>query len=166
MMNDSDYQQALMGPGEDGGTPAPAKLSVAQKQNWNNFIDYLDKAGYKGSTDLDNRDTNLGKNLLAKYNAANPNGQINYTDVPAVQSELQNYRQSLIDKWRAGKAVPDGIKSEDELMPGLSKIDGWLGSKTSSYKFPTAVLTHADGTKQNFGVNTDLYDKLIQPKGK
>lgn len=167
MMDDNAYQQSLMGgPGDPTTTPGK-KLTTVQKQNWNNFIDYLDKAGYKGSTDLDNRDTNLGKNLLAKYNTVNPNAQINYEDVPSVQGELQNYRQVLVNKWKAGTVgVNTPIKSDDEIMPNLSPVDGWLGSKTSSYKFPTATLTHADGTKQNFGVNTDLYDKLIQPKTK
>lgn len=164
MMDNNAYQESLMG---GPGDKQASKLSVAQKQNWNNFVDYLDKAGYKGSADLDNRDTQLGKNLLTKYNTANPNAQINYEDVPAVQTELQNYRQALVNKWKAGAAsTTSGIKSEDEIMPGLSQVDGWLGSKTSSYKFPEATITHTDGTQQKLGVNTDLYDKLIQPKTK
>lgn len=161
MMNDSDYESMMGGPGEEA---KPKPLTTVQKQNWNNFIDFLDKSGYKGSADLDNRDTELGKMLLAKYNAANPKAQIQYEDVPSVQNELQQYRQSLINSWKSGQSQGDGIKSVDDIMPGLSKVDGWLGSKTSSYKFPTAVVTHTDGSKQNFGVNTDLYDKLIQTK--
>lgn len=145
----------------DGPGDQSPKFPIAKKENWNRFIDYLEKAGYKGSTALDNKDTNLGKTLIAKYNSLYPKQAVNYEDVPAVQTELQNYRQSLVNKWKAGKANSDGVKSEDEIMPGLSQVDGWLGSKTSSYRFPSATLTHTDGTKQNFGVNTDLYDQLI-----
>lgn len=152
----------MTGPGD----LSPAALPIEKKQNWNNFIDYLDKAGYKGSTALDNRDTNLGKTLLAKYNTIYPKQAVSYDDVPSVQNELQNYRQSLINKWKAGKASSDGVKNEDDIMPGLSKVDGWLGSKTSSYRFPSATLMHSDGTKQQFGVNTDLYDQLINKLGK
>lgn len=149
----------MTGPGD--GTMA---LPPQKKENWNNFIDYLDKAGYKGSAALDNRDTNLGKTLVAKYNTLYPKQAISYEDVPTVQAELQKYRQTLVDKWKAGKSTSDGVKSEDEIMPGLSKVDGWLGSKTSSYRFPVATMTHTDGTKQNFGVNTDIYDQLVNKK--
>ncbi len=153
----------IQGPG-DAAKPAP--ISNDKKATWNAFIDYLDKAGYKGSTALDNRDTNLGKTLLAKFNKINPSAKLSYDDVPVVQSALQDYRQGLINKWKAGQAGAEGIKSVDDIMPGLSPVDGWLGSKTSSYRFPVATITHTDGTQQNFGVNTDLYDKLIQPKTK
>lgn len=150
----------------DGPGDKPKAITNDKKVAWNSFIDYLDKNGYKGSAALDNRDTNLGKSLLAKFNATNPNSQLSYDDVPVVQSALQDYRQGLVNKWKAGTAGAEDIKSADDIMPGLSPVDGWLGSKTSSYRFPTASITHTDGTKQEFGVNTDLYDKLVQPKTK
>lgn len=157
-----DLQAEYNNVGGPGDKDKAKPIDNNKKLAWNAFIDYLDKNGYKGSTDLDNRDKNLGQTLLAKFNAANPKMQLSYDDVPLVQSELQNYRQTLINKWKAGQAGADGIKSADDIMPGLSPVDGWLGSKTSSYRFPVATITHTDGTKQDFGVNTDQYDNLIQ----
>lgn len=163
MLGDSDYQAALLStptgavvPPGDGGK----SLTPVQKEHWNKFVDFMQKSGYKGSAELDNRDKQLGQDLLAKFNKQYPESQISYQDVSTVQGDLQNYRQQLIKKWKANPSTTDAA-SEDEIMPGISKIDGWLGSKTSSYKFPTASMAHTDGTKQNFGVNTDQYDKLV-----
>lgn len=142
----------------------PQPLTPEQRDAWNGFIDYLQKTGYKGSTALDNRNMALGQNLLNRYNAMlPPEKRISYEDVARVQQELQDYRANLISKYKAGKVAADSsIKNVDtDVMPNLSPVDGWLGSKTSSYKFPTAVLTHSDGTKTNFGTNTEAYDNTI-----
>lgn len=143
-------------------TPAPQPpLSDKQKMEWNRLIDFMDKEGYKGSEHLDNRDTNLGKFLFQKFQAQNPDVTIRYEDVPRVQTELQNYRQHLIQQFKDKKmqASTEIKDPEKEIMPGLSKVDGWLGSKTSSYKFPTAVATNAQGQQTNYGVNTEQFDK-------
>lgn len=149
------------------GAAVPNPLTNDQKVHWNNFVDYLQKTGYKGSKALDNRNMAMGENLLAKFNQMNPGSQIRYEDVPMVQSELQKYRQDLVNRWKSGKAegTPD-IKTEDDIMPGISQVDGWLGSKTSSYKFPTAVVTQSDGNKVNYGVDTKLYDAYMAAKNK
>lgn len=145
------------------GNPIQA-LPPEKKVAWNNFIDFMHQKGYAGSEALDDRNMKLGQGLMAQYNKANPASPINYNDVAAVQADLQRYRSDLVNKWKAGTAATDSIKSENDIMPGISKVDGWLGSKTSSYKFPTAVVTHSNGTQTNFGVNTDLYDKFIAAK--
>jgi len=142
------------------GTPIPP-LTDQQKIQWNRFIDFMDKEGYKGSDQLDNRDTNMGKFLFQKFKSKNPDVTITYDDVPRVQADLQNYRQHLINQYKSGKMVDknNDIKDPDkEIMPGLSQVDGWLGSKTSSYKFPTAAATNLDQTVTNYGVNTGAYD--------
>lgn len=142
--------------------PVPGvPLTNEQKQHWNEFLDFVEKQGYKGSSALDNRNMDLGKNLLNKFNSVRSGAKINYEDIPRVQQELQDYRAGLVDKWKKGLAQSDQIKSENDIMSGISPVDGWLGSKTSSYKFPTAVLTTSDGTKHDFGVNTNAYDQTI-----
>lgn len=139
----------------------PAPLTNEQKQHWNEFIDYLDKQGYKGSTALDNRNMALGQNLLNKYNQMRPNAPIKYEDISRVQQELQDYRAGLVDKWKKGLAQSDQVKTENDIMGGISPVDGWLGSKTSSYKFPTAVLKASDGTVTNFGTDVAKYDQTM-----
>lgn len=145
----------------------PKALPIEKKQQWNQFIDFLDKNGYKGNPQLDDRSTGLGEMLMAKYKKLNPNVTLNYSDVPLIQGELQNYRQGIVSKWRQNPAIAPGVKSEDEIMPGLSQADGWLGSKTSSYKYPSAVLTDQSGNVvKDYGVNTGLYDNMVAAKRK
>lgn len=144
-----------------GEPTPPAPLTNAQKQYWNEFLDYLDKQGYKGNTALDNKNMALGQNLLNKFNAMRPDNAIKYEDVPRIQAELQQYRAGLVDKWKKGLAKSDEVKTEDDIMRGLSPVDGWLGSKTSSYKFPTAVLKNSDGSITNFGTDVNKYDQTI-----
>lgn len=147
--------------------PTPPPLNNQQKSDWNGFLDFVDKSGYRGSPLLDQKDKNMGMFLFQKYQSLNPHTTITYNDVPRVQSELQNYRNDLVNKYKSGKVQIDGIKSEDEIMPDLSVADGWLGSKTSSHKFPVATLTQTnnDGTTvTNFGTNLQAYDNKIKGK--
>lgn len=147
---------------------APMPVSNGQKAEWNSFLDYLKQRGMQGNAALDNRNTNLGQKLMEEYRSQNPHFTLTYDQVPQIQADLQSYRQGLLQKWRAGKASPmEGMANENQLMPNLSAVDGWLGSKTSSYKFPNASLTNSDGSVQNFGVNTGAYDAAIAKiKGK
>lgn len=136
-------------------------LSNQQKNDWNRFIDFTDQQGYKGNPLLDERDKNLGLYLMQKYQSLNPKTSITYQDVPRVQAELQDYRNHLVDLYKSGKASVDGIKSEDEIMPDLSPVDGWLGSKTSSHKFPVANMTQNNNgavSTTNYGTDTQKYD--------
>lgn len=136
-------------------------LTPDQKNQWNNFVDYLDKAGYKGSPLLDDRNKTLGLNLIEQYRKANPSFTLTYENVKDVQEDLQTYRADMVNKFKTGKVVVDGVKSEDEIMPGLSAVDGWLGSKTSNWKFPTAVMA-SPNKKSDFGVDLAAYEAAAQ----
>lgn len=141
--------------------PQVPPLSDKQKQDWNSFLDFVDKEGYKGNPILDDKNKQLGLYLMQKYRSLNPKATITYQDVPRIQGELQAYRNNVVNQWKAGKIQTDA-KSEDEIMPGLSPVDGWLGSKTSSHKFPTAVVTNTTDGKSlttNYGTNVAAFDK-------
>lgn len=145
------------------GPPQPP-LTPQQKAQWNSFLDYLEKIGYKGSPLLDNKNTALGAKLLDQYRGINPDFNLTYDNVKDVQQELQDYRNTLVNQFKQGKAVVDGVKSADEIMAGLSPVDGWLGSKTSSWRFPVATLTSTTPngtTKKDFGTDLAAYDAAM-----
>ncbi len=134
----------------------PPGLTPQQRMAWNMFIDYLDKQGVKGSPLLDQRDKNLGQYYFQKFASTNPGIPITYNDVPKIQAELQDYRTNLVNQWKSGKAKIDSIKTEDEIMPQLSAVDGWLGSKTSSYKYPVytqSVTKNGNTATTDHGTN-------------
>ena len=135
-------------------------LTNDMKSQWNGLIDYLDKRGYKGSPDLDNRDTRLGERLMNEYKAQNPHFTLTYDQIPVIQQGLQDYRTEALKKIKSGGATVDGLKDDSEFMAGLSPSDGWLGSKTSSWKYPTATLA-VNGDTTKYGVNTAAYDAAI-----
>lgn len=141
--------------------PEDPALTPQAKSKWNQFVDYLDKSGYKGNALLDDRNKGLGVRLMNQYKNINPSFDLNYEQVKQVQQELQDYRSKVVQDYKAGKVKIDGIKSPDEFMADLSPADGWLGSKTSSHKFPVAMLTKTDPTgtqTQNFNTDIAAYD--------
>lgn len=139
----------------------PPGLTPQQRMQWNMFVDYLDKQGVKGSPILDQKDKNLGQYYFDKFASTNPGLSITYKDVPRVQQELQDYRNNLIGQWKSGKIQGNDIKTENDIMPNLSPADGWLGSKTSSYKYPTAsatVVVNGVPAKVDYGTDTEKFD--------
>lgn len=146
----------------------PPGLTPQQRMAWNMFIDYLDKQGLKGSPLLDQKDKNLGQYQFQKFASLNPGLPITYNDVPKVQQELQDYRSNLVNQWKAGKAAVEGVKTEDDIMPNLSVPDGWLGSKTSSYKYPGYVesVTKAGNTNTTDHGVSKFDDVVAQLKNK
>ena len=131
-------------PPEPEEKPQPKKLSDVQMSDWNKFIDFLESKGYRGSTEFDKKDKNLGQVAFDAYKKLNPNFTLNYADIPSVQQAILDLRKSEIEKLKAGKAkLAEGLdagKDYEKFMPNLSPVDGWLGSKTSAHKFPMAFL--------------------------
>jgi hypothetical protein len=157
-MNQSLYNAAV--PIEMQGAQTPP-LTPEQRVQWNLFVDYLDKQGVKGSKDLDARDKGLGAQMMAQYQKVNPNFNLTYDRISDVQQDLQDYRKQVVNDYKAGKVQLDpSVKSVDDVLPNISPVDGWLGSKTSSYKYPTAQAT-IQGKKTDYGVNTSQYDAAM-----
>lgn len=165
MLNDDYYAAALINnPGGPGPDKPVTKVTPELRSDWNNFIDYLDKKGVKGNPSLDDKDKAMGKQYLNEYLKANPNSKLSYDVVPAIQQDFQDIRANGLKDIRAGKVKIDGLKSEDEFMQNLSPVDGWLGSMTTSHKFPTAVSTNKNtGERKDFGTNLDAYEALVKP---
>lgn len=146
-----------------GGGDAPAKLTPQEKENWNKFIQFVADQKMTGHPDLDRRDKSVGLGLLNHFNQMYPNAKLDPAIIPRVQQELQDYRANLIKQWKGGKIQTDA-KDESEVMPNLSPVDGWPGTRTLSHRFPVATMTNPDKSVTNFGTNIDAYDKSIGKK--
>jgi len=118
-------------------------------KEWNSFLDFAKQKGVAGSPELDVRNKNLGQQTLNEYLQQNPNSTLTYDSIPKIQQELQTYRQQVLNDVKSNKrSFGEGV-TESNFMSGLSKVDGWLGSKTSTYKFPEAYMntTTQQGTQ-------------------
>jgi len=135
----------------------PAKeLTPQQRQDWNNYVDYVEKKGFKGSPQLDKKDTGLAKKLFDEYVKANPATSINYDTVKSVQYEMQKLKDSA-QEFAARRNDPNA----KNIMSGVSPVDGWPGSKTTSFKFPAMTdrtfRNDALVSQKNLGlVNSEL----------
>lgn len=117
--------------GMRGPDPKPKSLTPQQMGDWNKFLDFVKAKGYEGSAELDKKDKNLGQSLFNEFKKANPKTSIDYSIVPSVQTEMQKLKtntQSFLERRNDPNAK--------SVMSGVSKVDGWMGSKTSQYRFP------------------------------
>lgn len=136
-------------------------LTADTKSRWNKFIDFVANQKMAGNPTLDQRNKQVGMGLLQKFNFANPQQALPLNIVPQVQQEMQDYRNNLVQNWKAGKAQVDGVKSENDIMPSLSKVDGWPGTLTLAQKFPVAqatVTTPSGTATKNYGTDLAQYN--------
>ena len=136
---------------QDGGYVEPKGYkpsNVQQRNNWNNFLDYLDKNKIGGSEDLDKRDKTLGLDYLKKYNKENPNTAVDEGFIPTAQ-----YESYLIRKKQTfpGLSEEQSKYAFSSLAPQflnrpISPVDNWLGSYTSKQYYPNFERATKDGT--------------------
>jgi len=129
-------------------------LTPEQKARWNRFIDFVQEQKVNPAV-LDQRNKQVGLGLLQKFNMTFPKDALPLEIIPQVQTDLQNYRTNLIGQWKSGKIAPiEGVKTEADIMPNISPVDSWPGSKTLSSRFPIAKTDTKD-----YGTNVDQFDK-------
>lgn len=123
-------------------TVSSAKAQVITRNErliWNGFIDYLASKNYKGSPELDKPPREKSVQLWKDYCKVN-NLTLDYHQfVSHVQRNIIAYKNYAWSKIKSGKAIYTG--TEADFMPGLSIVDGWAGSRTTTYKFPADSLT-------------------------
>lgn len=140
--------------GKQSGNEAALRLTPQQRSDWNEFSDWLATKNLKGSATLD-ADKNVGVGLIQQYQQEKPNTSVTPQMIADFQQEIANYRAQALNEIHTGKAISE-IKSDDEFMPGLSKVDGWLGSKTSAFKFPKQIFnTYKNGKIDSKDYGTD-----------
>lgn len=170
-MIDQAILQAAMPPADiapEDPPQDPTGLDARDRAYWNGFVKYVQQKGLKGSPQLDRRDLSLSKKLFAEYNVLNK-GDYDYDRfVPMVQQHIADYRKKAIENILAGKS---GIKDyngdpakydfDGRFMTGLSSVDGWAGSKTTSWSFPNekVPVTDQHGKKVREERNT-VFDNI------
>lgn len=120
----------------------PNKITNAVRQEWNNFVDFLDQRGLKGNPELDKGD--LSQRLLSQYIRENPMTPLRPEMVKDIQGDFANYRGYALNKIRQNKGVLAPGVTEENFMADLSKLDNWPGSFTTKHKFPMEYLQHLD----------------------
>lgn len=124
--------------GEPGDEDKAASVDNRIRAEWNNYVSWLDKKGYKGKPELDKN--GLGFKMIEQYKQENPETVLSKDMIIPIQKEFQNYRKYALEQIKAGKAkLADGV-TEDNFMKDLSVVDGIPGQRTTSFMFPSSYL--------------------------
>lgn len=137
----------------------PKELTPKKMAEWNMLLDYMKKRGYEGSTQLD-KDKALGQKIFNDFKKENPSVSITYDIVPTVQMEMQKLKQTT-QAFLERRKDPNA----KAVMSNVSKVDGFLGSKTSQFRFPnmTEMVSRNNAVVSN--KNLGLVEGTLRPTG-
>lgn len=142
-------------------------LTSQQRQDWNKYLDYLEKKGLQGSPTLDTGVPTKGKIELENYLKQNPNSSLNqFNNITGLVKNIQ-YEMKLLRKGDDGSPfnlTPDELKAYQKLLYktrnrfmtiNVSDTDGNPGQYTTGEYYPS-LSGNVDYKKQMKGV----YDTL------
>src|SRR6185312_11641123 len=123
------------------GDPTPKsspKIDNNVRQAWNDYVQFLDKKGLKGSPSLDHND--LGGKMIDEYRKEHPDTPITRDMVVPIQKEFSNYRNWAINQIESGHGAYAPGASKENFLKSLSVVDGIPGQRTTSFQFPQSYL--------------------------
>lgn len=135
--------------------PSPEEMPISNRtrQDWNDYIDWLDKNGVKGHPSLDHND--LGFKMIEQYRKVNPSTSITKDMVVPIQKEFSKYRDYALKQVDKGEVQLAQGTTKDNFLKALSTVDGIPGQRTTSYKFPVGYMKDMNtGDVQNKGFMT------------
>lgn len=143
-----------------GFTASAQVITRNERLIWNGFVDYLAAKNYKGSPELDKPPREKSIQLWKDYCKTN-NLTLDYHQfVSHVQRNIIAYRSYAWSKIKSGKAIYTG--TEADFMPGLSTVDGWAGSRTTTYKFPADSLVIGATGSRGATYSNAIYSEMHQ----
>ncbi len=140
---------------------AVKEIAVPLKIAWNDYIDFLETEGLRGSHLLDHK--KKSDEMINKFRELHLGTPLNTSVIHLIQRYFQAFRLQRIEEIKKeikqGKNVQmeDGI-SVDDVMKNVSPEDDIAGAETTTYKFAMnekdihysdAVKIHLDKTNKN-----------------
>ena len=114
-------------------------ITNKERQDWNDYVNWLEKKGMKGNAELDKND--LGGKMIDLYRKENPSTSVSRNMIKPIQKEFSKYRDWSLGEVKKGQAaLGEGVTPEN-YMKALSIIDGIAGQRTTSFLFPSKYMT-------------------------
>lgn len=129
----------------DGDDKPTNTITNQNRQDWNNYIDYLKTKGLAGNPLLDKG--GFGVQVLQDYIKNNPNTSLTVDMVKPIQSDFSNYRNFALDQVKQNKAAFAPNTNETNFMTELSKLDNYGGSLTTKHKFPLQYMQYIESNQ-------------------
>lgn len=150
--------------GNGGGDPPKKKeppkgyksLTPAQRRDWNDMLDNMQKDGVAGSKDLDQSDKNVGASYIEKYKKENPNSSVTSDMIPHVQYEHQQLKSG---ESFAGMSPEQTRVLRKQLGPNyLQRDSSDTGTALNSSMSRSYYPEFKKGDK-NYGTDAESYMK-------
>ncbi len=108
-----------------GGGDDPKPLTPQQRQEWNNYVDWLEKKGYKGSPLLDKKETGLATGLFNQFKKENPNVTLSLAFMYMTwlrqyhhgQKQYFYYACRMLSRPRRNSLVPSELGWRRRVLP-------------------------------------------------
>lgn len=144
---------ALASQGGDPGDPTAPPVDNKTRQDWNDYVDWLDKKGLKGHPSLDHNEK--GFQMIDQYRKENPGTTVSREMVTPIQQEFSKYRDYALGQIQKGGGAFAPGTNKDNFLRALSTVDGIPGQRTTSYKFPLGYMKDMNtGEVKNKGFMT------------
>ena len=161
---------------EGGGSDNPPKkptppsgyrpLTSAQRRDWNDFLDHLQKQGVAGSKELDQLDKNAVKPYMDQYRKENPNTTVSEDIIPSVQYEHEvlrtgnsfagmtpeqtrvmrkQFNDAFVSRAIARQGLPFDSTLSRQYYPTFRKGDKDYGTDAEAYMKDFATLPAKSG---------------------
>jgi len=133
----------------EGGENEP-QVDRKIRTDWNSFLDYLEKSGFKGKPDLDKG--GYGYKLFDEYVKQTPGTSLGRDKLPLIRKELLNYRNWALEQNKS--TAPGTMKlaagvNENNFMRHVIENEktgdpNYPGSNLTMIKFPDSYLKFVD----------------------
>lgn len=140
-----EVAEAVIEAKEGEGEDPVEEIDDKDRENWNEYVKFLDSKGLKGHPSLDKDD--LGGKMIDEYRKVNPNTTVSREKIKPIQKEFSKYRDWSLAQIKAGKAAFAEGTNEENYMKHLSTVDGIAGQRTTSFQFPDSYLKTFENKK-------------------
>lgn len=123
------------------------------KQDWNNYLDWLDKKGMRGKPELDKG--GVGNNLFKQYIKENPSTSLTDKHIPGIRKAYLDLRNDRLKEIESGKGTYKGDVSTfmKHIVDNEKSADpNYVGQHLTQTRFPGAKLTTQSGTEKNISL--------------
>lgn len=136
-------------------------ITNQNRNDWNLFVDWLEKKGVKGKAELDSNE--LGNKYLAQYIKETPTTSLTVDLIKPIQNDFQDYRTFAINEVKNKRGNFGVGVDESNFMKNLSNIDGLIGQYTSQVKFPLEYMKFRNKGTQDV-IRTDTIGYSTKPQ--
>lgn len=140
-------------PVKDNETEEP--IPVQLKEDWNAYLNWLDKKGMKGKPELDKG--GLGNKLFEQYLKENPNTTLSVEQIPNIRKAYLQMREQGLKDYKEGKMSFSSGTTPENYMKHIV-----LNEQTENPNYVGQHLTQTPFPGQKFSIKDKKTGQVIK----